>query len=583
VSTPILTTKLNIPPIRPNLVPRSRLIERLRAGIHNKLTLISASAGFGKTTLAAEWLRDEKRAVAWITLDENDNDPARFLVYFLAALNQIDQHAGEATKALLQALQPPPPDFLMTTLVNEIAAIHHPFILAIDDYHVIQTLPIHQQLAFIVEHQPAQMHLAIITREDPPLPIARLRARGHLVEIRQQDLRFSLDECTEFLNQVMGLNLPPTDIAALEHRTEGWIAGLQLAALSMRGRDDLSGFIEAFTGSSHFVLDYLIEEVFRQQSIEVQDFLLKTSILERLSGSLCDAVAGRTDSRSLLEQLEHANLFIIPFDQSCTWYRYHRLFADFLRQRLQITESISESALHRLACQWFANEGLFSEAIHHALAGADWERAAELIGEQSVSMLRRGELVTFLGWLKSLPEDVIRARPHLRRDYGWALALTGQLEAAAPILDCAERTSQNDDEQLGQVMVAQAYLARVRGDNPRAIELSKRALELVSETDVLHRGLAMFTLGFSLFSAGHIAEAEPALMGACEAARVSGNDYARQTALGLLGAIQKNQGRLRRAAEFCQQALDEAHGSPTAAQVRIFLGSILYEWNDLDA
>jgi LuxR family maltose regulon positive regulatory protein len=334
VSTPILTTKLNIPPIRPNLVSRSRLIEQLRAGIHNKLTLISASAGFGKTTLAAEWLRDEKRAVAWITLDENDNDPARFLVYFCAALNQIDQHAGEATKALLQAPQPPPPDFLMTTLVNEIAAIYPPFILAIDDYHVIQTLPIHQQLAFIVEHQPAQMHLVIITREDPPLPIARLRARGQLVEIRQADLRFSLDECADFLNKVMGLNLSSDNIAALESRTEGWVAGLQLAAVSMQGRDDLTGYVQAFTGSNRFVLDYLMEEVCDRQTPDVKDFLLKTSILERLSAPLCDAVTEKADSQHTLEMLEQANLFIVPLDQDCMWYRYHRLFADLLRQRL---------------------------------------------------------------------------------------------------------------------------------------------------------------------------------------------------------------------------------------------------------
>jgi len=391
----------------------------------------------------------------------------------------------------------------------------------------------------------------------------------------------------------MGLNLSAEDIAALERRTEGWIAGLQLAALSMRGHEDVTGFIQAFTGSSRFILDYLMEEVFERQSPDVKDFLLKTCVLERLCGPLCDSVIGgqlsviskrsSVSSQTILENLEHSNLFIIPLDQSRQWYRYHRLFAELLRQRLQVTETISERALHRLACQWFANEGFFPEAIHHALAGADWDRAAELISDQCVLMLRRGELITLLGWLKFLPDDVIRTRPHLCRDYGWALMLTGQLDAAAPILDCAERASQGNDEQLGQIVVAQAYLARVRGDYPRAISLSKQALELVAETDILHRGLVTFTLGFALFNAGHFVEAEPALLEACETARASGNDFARQTALGLLGGIKKSQGRLRRAAEFCQQTLQEAHGSPTAAHTQVFLASVLYEWNELDA
>ncbi|NOH04331.1 MAG: hypothetical protein HND47_21325 [Chloroflexi bacterium] len=385
------------------------------------------------------------------------------------------------------------------------------------------------------------------------------------------------------MNQAMGLNVPPDGIAALERRTEGWVVGLQLAALSMRGRADLSGFIEAFTGSSHFVLEYLIEEVFNQQPEDVQEFLLKTSILDQLSGPLCDAVTGRTDSRSVLERLEHANLFIIPLDQARAWYRYHHLFADLLHQRLQTLGVISEVELHRFASQWFQQEGFLSEAIRHSLTAQDWERAAELIGSRSTLLLRRGELMTLLGWFKPLPEETIRSSLHLCRDYGWALMLTGQLDATAPYLDCAERLSQENEAQLGQIMVAQAYPARVRGDYPGAIALSKRALELVAKEDILHRGLVTFTLGFSLFSAGHMTEAEPALMKACETALASGNDFARMTALSLLAAIQKNQGRLHRAAEFCQQVMGEARGSPMAAHAQVFLASVFYEWNDLDA
>ncbi len=520
---------------------------------------------------------------AWLSLDDSDNDPRRFLDYLLAALKQIQVDIGQSVDAMLQSPQPPPDEVILTALVNEIATIAQPFILVLDDYHVIHAPPIHAQLNFLLDHQPPQMRVVIITREDPPLPLPRLRARGQLTEIRQSDLRFSPEECADFLQRVMGLNLSSEDVAALERRTEGWIAGLQLAAFSMRGHEDVSGFIQAFTGSSRFILDYLIEEVFERQTPDVKDFLLKTSVLERLSASLCNAVTEKTDSQHTLEMLEQANLFIIPLDQSRQWYRYHRLFAELLRQRLQVTETISESALHRSASQWFANEGLFAEAIHYAIAGADWERAADLIGSQSDSLMKRGELMTLLGWLKSLPEEAIRSRPSLCGDYGWALTLTGQFESAAPLLDYAERVSQNDKEQLGQVIVAQAYLARSCGDYPRAVALSRQALELVAETDALQRGLIMFALGSALLGVGHFPEAESALIEACDLTCASGNDYARQTVLGLLGGIQKMQGRLRRGAEFCRQAIQEARGAPTAAQVQIFLATILYEWNDLDA
>ncbi len=380
MSQNLLATKLYIPPARKNLVPRPRLVQRLDEASQQgqKLLLVSASAGYGKTTLVTEWLRGIHTKTTWLSLDRTDNDPARFLAYLIAALQQIDEHIGENTQAMLQSPQPLPPEVVLTALVNEIASAPTSFILVLDDYHVIEALPIHQQLDFLVEHQPPRMHLVIITREDPPLPLARLRARGQMVEIRQDDLRFSPEESSDFLRRVMGLNLTGDDITTLERRTEGWIAGLQLAALSMQGLDDgseytPSDFIDAFTGSSHYILDYLIEEVFERQPVEVQDFLLRTSILDRLSGSLCDAVANRSGSAALLERLEHANLFIIPLDQSRTWYRYHHLFAELLRQRLHATAALSENELHRLASGWYAAEGFLPEAIHHALAASDWE------------------------------------------------------------------------------------------------------------------------------------------------------------------------------------------------------------------
>ena len=586
----LLATKLYIPPARKKLVPRPQLVQILDEACQQgqQLILVSASAGYGKTTLVTQWLRGNQTKTAWLSLDKTDNDPARFLAYLIAALQQIDEGIGENTQAMLQSPQPLPPELVLTTLINEIALVPTPFILVLDDYHVIEALPIHQQLVFLVEHQPPQMHLVLLTREDPPLPLALLRARGQMVEIRQDDLRFSPEECADFLGRVMGLHLTKDDIAALERRTEGWIAGLQLAALSMQGLDDsgeytTSDFVEAFTGSSHYILDYLIEEVFERQPAEEQDFLLKTSILDRLSGPLCDVVAGRTGSAAVLERLEHANLFIIPLDQSRTWYRFHQLFSELLRQRLHATTALAENELHRLASGWFAAEGFLPEAIHHALAACDWERAADLIKDNSVMMLRRGELITLLGWLKSLPDAVIYERPELCRDYGWALTLTGQLDAANAYLRQAEAAAQADDSLLGTILVAQAYNLRARGDNLQAIERAQRALTLLPQADHLSRSLVALTLGLAHWNLGRFREAEQAFIQVDQAAQQSRNHYARMTALTYQGVIQGVYGRLHRAAGLCRQVIQLGEKSPPVAPAHIELGALLCEWNDLEA
>src|SRR5207237_1106683 len=337
--TPILATKLYLPRLRPNVVFRPRLLERLNEGVHRKLTLISAPAGFGKTTLVSEWVEGIERPTAWLSLDEGDNDPARFLAYLIAALQTIAATIGEGVLGVLQSPQPPPPEAILTALLNEITTLPDNFVLVLDDYHVIDAKPIDHTLTYLVEHLPPQMHLVIATREDPQLPLARLRARGQLTELRATDLRFTPSEAAEFLNQGMGLNLSAEDVTALEARTEGWIAGLQLAAISLQGHQDVTGFITSFTGSHHFVLDYLVEEVLQQQSESLQTFLLRTSILDRLCGSLCDAVllTPSGSGQANLEYLEHANLFLVPLDNERRWYRYHQLFADLLRQRLHHT------------------------------------------------------------------------------------------------------------------------------------------------------------------------------------------------------------------------------------------------------
>ena len=586
MDVPLLTTKLHAPRPRFNLVPRPHLIQRLDEGLHqgHRLTLVSAAAGFGKTTLLTEWLSGTDYPHAWLSLDSEDNDSARFLTYLLAALQSIEPNTGQAAQAMLQSPQPPPPEALLASLINDVAAVPDPFIIVLDDYHLVHTLSIHQQLAFLLEHHPPQMYLVIATREDPPIPLARLRARGQMTDIRQADLEFTEDETAGFLRHAMQLELPPADIAALHQRTEGWIAGLQLAALSLRGRDDAHHFVESFTGSDRYILDFLIEEVFQQQADDVQGFLLKTSVLDRFTPPLCDAVAGRDDSRGMLLALEQANLFIVPLDESREWYRYHRLFADLLRHWLHRTEPPDSVAqLHRQASHWYEAEGFAADAVHHALAGSDWERAATIILSGGETMLKRGEVTTLLGWLQALPENLVRARPQLCYEYSWPLILTGQLDTAEFYLGHAEQVAQEDASLLGDVLAAQAYIARARGDDARTIELSHRALSLLPPDALAERSVVAVNLGIAHWNSGHLTEAEQALTEADHAAQQSGNIYARLTALSFLGVLQGAWGRLHQAVELFRQAIRLGEESPAMALAHNELGALLYEWNDLDA
>jgi len=406
MAIPLLQTKLYIPPARPDAqrVSRPRLIERLDAGIRRKLTLVSAPAGFGKTTLVSEWVQATGEvappiAIAWLSLDEGDNDPTRFLSYSIAALRTIEANIAKGVLSALQSPQPPPAEDILTVLINEIAAIPGRILLVLDDYHLIEAQPIHDALTFLLRHLPPQMHLVIATREDPPLILARLRARGQLTELRAADLRFTSSEAAVFLNQVMNLDLSAEDIAALERRTEGWIAGLQLAAISMQGRKDATSLIESFTGSHRFVLDYLIEEVLNQQSESVQTFLLQTAILDRLAGSLCDALSGQDNGQAILESFERANLFIFSLDESRRWYRYHHLFADLLRQRLHQTQPEQLPILHRRASEWYEQNGFIDEATAHALRAEDIVRVANLIEEHVDALWGRGEHTKWQSWL----------------------------------------------------------------------------------------------------------------------------------------------------------------------------------------
>ena len=583
--TPILATKLYAPPPRSNVVVRSRLIERLNEGLHRKLTLISAPAGFGKSTLVSEWVAGCERSVAWLSLDKGDSDPIVFLTYLVAALQTIAPNIGKGLVDLLQSPKPPAADSILTALFNEIATVQSHFILVLDDYHVIDAPAVDQALTFLVEHLPPQMHLVIITRENPQIPLARLRGGGHLTELRVTDLRFSASEAAEFLNRMMGLDLSAADITALEARTEGWIAGLQLAAISMQGHTDTASFIKSFTGSHHFVMDYLVEEVLQQQSERVQTFLLRTSILDRLCGPLCDAVLldASASGQETLEYLEHANLFIIPLDNERRWYRYHHLFTELLRQRLRQSstspiEDIEDkepgvAELHNRASQWYEHHGSLADAIRYALAAENFERAADLVEREWPAMHRsyfRSAMT--LGWMKALPDALIRARPVLSVGYAWELLRIGQPEAAETRLRDAEQWLATMAATPGIVVVgetefqalpssiatARAYHALALGNVPGTVMYARRALDLFPMEDPVGRGPAAALLGLAYWASGDLDMSYRTLADSMAGFQKAGNILFAISGTNGLADIRVAQGRLHEAISTYERALQLA-------------------------
>jgi LuxR family maltose regulon positive regulatory protein len=574
-------------------------MERLNEGLHRKMTLISAPAGFGKTTLVSEWVAACERPAAWLSLDEGDNDPSRFLTYLVAALQTITTNLGEGVLGVLQSPQPPPTEAILTTLLNEITTVPHDFVLVLDDYHVIDAKPIDLALTFLLEHLPTQMHLVIATREDPQLPLPRLRARGQLTELRATDLRFIPAEAAAFLNQVMGLTLSAEEIAVLETRTEGWIAGLQLAAISMRGHQDATRFIQSFTGSHHFVLDYLLEEVLHQQSERVQTFLLHTSILDRMCGPLCDAVLldSSASGQETLAYLERANLFIVPLDNERRWYRYHHLFADLLRQRLHqsITSSTGDAEsrvneLHIRASQWYEANGLEIEAFHHAAAANDIERAERLIDGKGIPLHFRGAVTAILDWLGSLPKTVLDARPSLWWRYGSLLLVVGQTTGVQEKLDAAEAALQGSevDEKsqylVGQIAAARAVLALTRYQIDTMLTQSRRALENLPPNNLSLRATANWTLGFAHLLQGDRAAARQALTEAISLSQSAGDIFTTILATIGLGQVQEAENQLYSAADTYRRVLQMAGDQPLQIinEAHLGLARVLYEWNDLD-
>ena len=577
-------------------------MERLRQGLAVPLTLISAPAGFGKTTLISAWCASPPGCevpLAWLSLEQEENDPTRFLTYLVAALGTLMPAIAETASDLLRSPQPLPLQAFLTGLINDLDEFPDHFLLALDDYHVIHARPVHAAVAFLLEHLPQRMHLVLLTRSDPPLPLARLRARGQLVEIRLDDLRFTPSEAAAFFDQVMGVKLSAADTAALEQRTEGWIAGLQLAALAIQSQPhgqesgDPAGFIQAFTGSHHYVADYLSEEVLNRQPERIRSFLLQTSILDRMTAELCDRVVGGSDSLSLLRQLDQANLFLVPLDEQRRWVRYHHLFAELLRSQLREQAPDQLPELHRRAAGWYEQQGFASEAIKHALAAGDQEHVARIIEQNAMASLMQGDAVSVLNWIQAVA-SLIPERPWLGIYQSWGLLITGEIEPIETRLQAAEswigsHPSQAEAQEMEFHLAGlRALVAGRRGESQQSIVLARQALERLPESESLIRSIITFALGDASWSTGDLAGARDAFAEAARIDSTRGNPFASLLALSSVGVLLTEQGELHHSAETFRTVLEmttqpNQRKHPVAAVACLGLSVLAYEWNDLEA
>jgi LuxR family transcriptional regulator, maltose regulon positive regulatory protein len=605
----LLATKLHVPRRRPGFVPRPRLVGRLEEGLARGLVLVCAPAGSGKTVLLADWARHGGRPVAWLSLDVGDNDPARFWRHVVAALGQARPGIGELAGPVLDPLEASSPDGLVMALINELAA--HPgedeVLLVLDDYHLIDSQPVHGSLLFLLEHLPPALRMVLASRSDPPLPLARLRAGGQLAELRAAELRFTADEAAALLREAIGADLPGTAVAALTARTEGWAAGLQLAGLSLRGQADTARFVAAFSGSHRYVLDYLTGEVLERQNPQVREFLLETSVLERLSGELCDAVTGRAGSQAILQGIERAGLFLVPLDEVRGWWRYHRLFADLLRARLQEEQPGRVQALHRAAAAWSEEHDLADDAVRHALAAGDTAWAARLMERHVEELLGRSEGATLRRWLSALPTESVRDRPRLCLAQAYGAAQGFQVEALEALLDDAERAfavsgdepyepslgPPQGDSVLANVPAGIAFLraslARLRGDAARAVGYNRQALAHLGEDDWFMRSFVHWNRAVTDWLDGRLGPAERGLAEVLAERRAVGALFAGFLPMRVwydLGEVQRAQGNLDAALATCRQALDtfgESSQTALTGPAHVGLAQVLYERNELTA
>ena len=605
----LLVTKLHVPRRRPGFVPRPRLVGRLEEGLARGLVLVCAPAGSGKTVLLADWARHGGRPVAWLSLDVGDNDPARFWRHVVAALGQARPGIGELAGPVLGPLEASSPDGLVMALINELAADprEDEVLLVLDDYHLIDSQPVHGSLLFLLEHLPPGLRMVLASRSDPPLPLARLRAGGQLAELRAAELRFTADEAAALLREAIGAELPGTAVAALTVRTEGWAAGLQLAGLSLRGQADTAGFVTAFSGSHRYVLDYLTGEVLERQNPQVREFLLETSVLERLTGELCDAVTGRAGSQAMLADIERAGLFLVPLDEVRGWWRYHHLFADLLRARLQAEQPGRVQALHRAAAAWCEEHDLADDAVRHALAAGEAAWAARLVERHVEELLGRSEGVTLRRWLSALPAESARDRPRLCLAQAYGAAQGFQVEVLEALLDDAERAfalsgdepyetslgPPQGDSVLANVPAGIAFLraslARLRGDAARAAGYNRQALAHLGEDDWFMRSFVHWNRAVTDWLDGRLGPAERGLAEVLAERRAVGALFAGFLPMRVwydLGEVQRAQGNLDAALATYRQALDsfgESSQTALTGPAHVGLAQVLYERNELTA
>jgi len=598
----LLTTKLYFPPARSSLVSRPRLVERLHNGLQSRLTLVSAPAGYGKTTLMSEWRAGVgcDYSTGWLSLDSDDNDSISFLTYIIAALAILKPGFGEITLALLQSSPPLSTQVILTNLINELGEFDKTFSLVLDDYHVITEHPVHEAVTYLLDHLPPQMHLVILTRADPPLPLSRLRARGQLIEIRAVDLCFTVEEAAAFLNQVMGLALTIDQVRALERRTEGWVTGLQLAALSMQGREDVQNFVSAFTGSYHYIVDYLADEVLNSQPESMRDFLLRTSILDRLTAPLCNALTNHTDGQTVLENLERANLFLVPLDDERCWYRYHHLFADVLRKRLGQIYPDAIPNLHRRAVAWFEQNHLVESAVEHTFAVKDYDQVIRLFRLYFFEQMLPKRSSSMWRWFESFPDDILRENPWLCVSYAWLFWGRGNRDAAESYLNHAQRalSQQSASEILpkeqmefttltAEIFVFQGLICATKGELERTIELANQALIIVPEVSHTVRSMAYLDLYLAYRDRGEIDKAIEVCNQAVSAAKEGGLSAIIIDAFNNLALMYTIQGQLNRAEKVYREGLQYFENEPQSHHpgCRIFyirLAEIYYEWNNLD-
>jgi LuxR family maltose regulon positive regulatory protein len=600
----MLLTKLHIPPASQNIVHRQELYEKLNIGLTRKLILISAPAGFGKTTIISDWINQHKIPTVWFSLDNGDNDPTDFLSYIISGIQGIHKEFGKGAFKLLNSPNKPSNESIAGLLINEILNIKQDFLLVLDDFHLITSNDILKLVTYLLEHIPVNIHIVILTRSDPALSVSRLRSQHQLVELRSSDLSFSTNNISVLFNKKLKLGLSIDDVYALEEKTEGWIAGLQLAALSMQGREDISGFINDLKGDNRYIMDYLMEEVLKIQTDELKDFLLQTSILEQMSAPLCNAILNRNDSQLILEALERNNMFVIPLDDERNWFRYHHLFADLLKQRLQLSYKEVIIELHNNACNWFVHNKMFVFAIRHAIATQNHEKSIQLIGSVVEEMWEKGHHVAILNYGSILPEELIKKNANFCLYYAWVLIISGQVQKGATFLNDAEtffdsnydsnilNNSSSDKKNLwGKITVASAYLHSQLNNPAKTIEYFKIALDNLGTEESLWLGWGWFAFGMAQFSLGDLLQSINAFNEAFKFGKQSRNIHLISTVAQRMSDSEQQLGHYRSAYEKCSEFItymndngysDIVNSDWSYAGLHVTIGNTLYMWGNSD-